>query len=82
MTQVSVYGVMQGGGGPDEDRRNGFERGGWAVGAGDNETMTFINQTYQRAEAFLFGRWTYQLFAGYWGTGERAFPRHRLRHRT
>jgi hypothetical protein len=27
-------------------------------------TMTFINQTYQRADAFLFGRWTYELFAG------------------
>ena len=38
----------------------------------DNETMTFINQTYQRADAFLFGRRTYELFAGYWGAEERA----------
>jgi hypothetical protein len=54
MTQVTVDGVMQGNGGAsDEDRRNGFERGGWALGAGDNETLTFINQTYQRADAFL-----------------------------
>ena len=68
MTQVTVDGVMQGNGGAsDEDRRNGFERGGWAMGAGDNETMTFINQTYQRADAYLFGRRTYQLFAAYWG---------------
>jgi dihydrofolate reductase len=68
MTQVTVDGVMQGNGGAtDEDRRNGFERGGWAMGAGDNETMTLINQTYQRADAFLFGRRTYELFAGYWG---------------
>jgi dihydrofolate reductase len=37
------------------------------MGAGDNETMTFINQTYQRADAFLFGRRTYELFAGSWG---------------
>ena len=73
MTQVTVDGVMQGNGGAsDEDRRNGFERGGWAMGAGDNETMTFINQTYQRADAFLFGRKTYELFAGYWGAEERA----------
>ncbi|MET0887867.1 MAG: dihydrofolate reductase family protein, partial [Mycetocola sp.] len=36
------------------------------------ETMTFINQTYQRADAFLFGRRTYELFAGYWGAEERA----------
>src|SRR3954463_2935230 len=73
MTQVSVDGVMQGNGGAtDEDRRGGFERGGWALGVGDNETMTFINQTYQRADAFLFGRRTYELFAGYWGAAERA----------
>ena len=42
------------------------------MGLFDNETMTFINQTYQRADAFLFGRWTYELFAGYWGAQERA----------
>jgi dihydrofolate reductase len=68
MTQVTVDGVMQGNGGAsDEDRRNGFERGGWALGKGDDETMTFITQTYQRADAFLFGRRTYEIFAGSWG---------------
>jgi dihydrofolate reductase len=73
MTQVTVDGVMQGNGGAsDEDRRSGFERGGWAMGAGDSATMTLINQTYQRADAFLFGRRTYELFAGYWGAEERA----------
>jgi len=69
-TQVSVDGVMQGNGASDDDRRSGFERGGWALGAGDNETRAFINQTYQSANAFLFGRWTYELFAGYWGVRE------------
>jgi dihydrofolate reductase len=73
MTQVTVDGVMQGNGGAtDEDRRSGFERGGWAMGVFDNASLTFINQTYQRADAFLFGRRTYELFAGYWGTEERA----------
>jgi dihydrofolate reductase len=73
MTQITVDGVVQGNGGAsDEDRRNGFERGGWAMGAGDDETMAFINRTYQRADAFLFGRRTYELFAGYWGAAERA----------
>ena len=68
MTQVTVDGVMQGNGGAsDEDRRNGFERGGWALGVGDDETRTLITQTYQRAGAFLFGRRTYELFAGSWG---------------
>jgi dihydrofolate reductase len=72
MTQVTVDGVMQGNGGAsDEDRKNGFERGGWALGMGDRETLSFINETYQRAEAFLFGRRTYELFAGYWGAEER-----------
>src|SRR3954451_2548597 len=68
MTQVTVDGVMQGNGAAtDEDRRSGFERGGWAMGVFDDETLAFIEQTYQRAEAFLFGRRTYELFAGYWG---------------
>jgi dihydrofolate reductase len=67
-TQITVDGVMQGNGGAtEEDRKNGFERGGWALGLGDSETMTFINETYERADAFLFGRRTYDLFAGYWG---------------
>jgi dihydrofolate reductase len=69
-TQVSVDGVMQGCGGPDEDRSGGFERGGWAMGLFDSEVMTFVNEVYQRADAFLFGRWTYELFAGYWGVRE------------
>jgi dihydrofolate reductase len=73
MTQITVDGVVQGNGGAsDEDRRNGFERGGWAMGVFDDETMAFIDQSYQRADAFLFGRRTYDLFAGYWGVEERA----------
>ena len=71
-TQVTVDGVMQGNGGAwDEDRRSGFERGGWARGAGDDETLTFITETYQRADAFLFGRRTYDVFATYWGAMDR-----------
>jgi len=68
MTQVTVDGVMQGNGAAsEEDRRQGFERGGWAMGVFDDETLTLITQTYQHADAFLFGRRTYELFAGYWG---------------
>ena len=70
MTQVTVDGVMQGNGhATDEERRNGFERGGWAMGMFDDQTTMFITQTYQRADAFLFGRRTYEIFAGSWGTG-------------
>ena len=67
ITHVSVDGVMQGLGGPDEDRRGGFERGGWAMPLFDDEGATFVNQVFERADAFLFGRWTYEVFAGYWG---------------
>jgi dihydrofolate reductase len=68
-TNVSVDGVMQGLGGPDEDRRGGFERGGWAPPLFDDEATTFLSEVYQRADAFLFGRRTYEIFAGSWGTG-------------
>jgi dihydrofolate reductase len=68
-TNVSVDGVMQGLGGPDEDRRGGFERGGWAMPYFDVETAALTGQVYQRADAFLFGRRTYEVFAGSWGTG-------------
>src|ERR671935_120407 len=69
-TQVSVDGVVQGNGGRDENRSGGFERGGWARPLFDNEAMTFVYEIYQRADAFLFGRRTYDLFAGYWGVRE------------
>lgn len=76
MTQITVDGVMQGNGHTTEDdRRSGFERGGWARGKGDDETRRFINETYQRAEAFLLGRRTYEVFADSWGTlGEHDVP--------
>jgi dihydrofolate reductase len=67
ITMVTVDGVMQGLGGADEDRRGGFERGGWVAPLFDDEAGTFLNQVYQRADAFLFGRRTYEIFAGSWG---------------
>src|ERR671914_1095007 len=66
-TQVSVDGVVQGNGGRHPDLDPGFERGGWARPLFDNEALTFVEEFYQRADAFLFGRRTYDLFAGYWG---------------
>jgi dihydrofolate reductase len=69
ITHLSVDGVMQGLGGPDEDRRGGFERGGWALPLFDEEAETFLAEVFQRADAFLFGRRTYEIFAGSWGTG-------------
>jgi dihydrofolate reductase len=68
-TNVSVDGVMQGLGGPEEDPSGGFERGGWAMPHFDEETAALMGRVYGRADAFLFGRRTYETFAGSWGTG-------------
>ena len=64
-TQVSVDGVMQGPGARD-DELGVFERRGWAHF--DNEAGKVMDEIYQRADAFLFGRLTYKHFAATWGT--------------
>src|SRR3954462_2560797 len=66
-TQVSVDGVMQANGGPNPELDPGMERGGWARPLFDDEAIAYVGDFYQRADAFLFGRRTYELFAGYWG---------------
>jgi dihydrofolate reductase len=70
ITQVSVDGVMQANGPSAEDRKAGFERDGWAIDYFDDESTTYVNEVCQRADAFLFGRRTYDIFAGYWGVQE------------
>jgi dihydrofolate reductase len=74
ITHVTVDGVMQGLGAPDEDRRGGFERGGWALPLFDDEAAMFLDQVFQRADAFLFGRRTYEIFAGSWGANQGNNP--------
>jgi dihydrofolate reductase len=66
-TQISVDGVMQANGGRNEKLDPGMERGGWARPLFDDDAMKFVNEFYQRADAFLFGRRTYDLFSRYWG---------------
>jgi dihydrofolate reductase len=66
---VTVDGVMQGLGGPEEDRRGGFERGGWAGPLMDHESRNYLDDVYGNAAAFLFGKWTYEVFARSWGSG-------------
>jgi dihydrofolate reductase len=66
-TQVSVDGVMQANGGRNEKLDPGMDRGGWARPLFDADALAFVGEFYQRADAFLFGRRTYDLFAGYWG---------------
>jgi len=67
-TWVTLDGVMQGLGGADEDPSGAFERGGWAMPLFHSETETVLNAIYARADAFLFGRRTYEIFARSWGT--------------
>lgn len=69
-TFVSVDGVMQGIGNPDEDRRGGFDRGGWTTPLWDSEAGAYLTAIIERADAFLFGRWTYDGFASSWGAVE------------
>ena len=66
-TQITVDGVMQANGGNNPELDPGFDRGGWAIPVGDEESVGYIADFYQRADAFLFGRRTFELFAGYWG---------------
>jgi dihydrofolate reductase len=66
MVFVTLDGVYQGGGGPDEDRRNGFERGGWQAPFGSEEEGQFITAAYERMDAMLLGRVTFDIWAAYW----------------
>jgi len=65
-TLVTVDGVMQAPGGPDEDREGGFEHGGWLAPHFDDELGRFMGGLVGRSEALLLGRKTYEIFAGYW----------------
>ena len=80
VTNVSLDGVTQGhrridvgtrsaGDGPEADGSGAFERFGWGPPLLDDVASAFISQAFQRADAFLFGRRTYEIFAGSWGAG-------------
>jgi dihydrofolate reductase len=66
ITQVSVDGVMQGPGGPEEDPSNGFTHGGWAMPFVDDAVYQNLVETVADEFDMLLGRWTYDLFAAYW----------------
>ncbi|MFF7852988.1 dihydrofolate reductase family protein [Streptomyces sp. NPDC007904] len=63
---VTLDGVHQAPGGPQEDTRDGFDQGGWSVPYGDEDFGRFVDEVFSRVGAFLLGRRTYEIFAGYW----------------
>jgi dihydrofolate reductase len=65
-TFVTLDGVMQAPGGPDEDRSGGFEHGGWSFIFADEDFGRLVAQRFELADAFLLGRRTYDIFAAYW----------------
>src|ERR1041384_4604706 len=66
ITQVSLDGVMQAPGGPEEDPSNGFSLGGWAMPFIDEAAQKIISETITGEFDMLLGRRTYEIFAGYW----------------
>ncbi|MFB7590858.1 dihydrofolate reductase family protein [Streptomyces sp. NPDC056169] len=66
---LTLDGVHQAPGGPEEDPSGGFEHGGWSVPFGDEDFGQYMADVFTRPTAFLLGRRTYEIFAGYW-------PRH------
>ena len=65
-TFLTLDGVMQAPGGPDEDPSNGFQHGGWSAKYWDDVMGQIMDQTMRKPFDLLLGRKTYDIFAAYW----------------
>jgi dihydrofolate reductase len=71
---LSLDGVMQAPGQPEEDTEGGFMHGGWAVPYHDEGLAESVAEGMASTDAYLFGRKTYEIFAAYWPTAPREIP--------
>lgn len=71
---VSLDGVIQAPGGPQEDTEGSFKYGGWVVPYADERFGAIMQEQMSRTRALLLGRKTYEIFASYWPTHESDWP--------
>jgi dihydrofolate reductase len=71
---ISMDGVIQAPGGPEEDTSGGLKHGGWSMPYGDEVLGEHIMSSIRKIDALLLGRRTYEIFAGYWPAAEAEAP--------
>jgi dihydrofolate reductase len=69
---VSLDGVVQAPGSPNEDKSGGFKHGGWHLPYFDDMSRNWVVENLTNAGGFLFGRRTYENFAGHWPNASAA----------